>query len=110
MYSLRRKTSDWGLKGQLPLLQRRNLPGYRSNREPLGKHWGVAEQLATMKAKYITSEWYPFTKCMYMNRSQRNRFPFLTTTSGVPVVTAEGAALLGITADKLVMACRRGAL
>ena len=28
-----------GLKGQLPLLQRRNLPGDRSNREPLGKHW-----------------------------------------------------------------------
>ena len=36
--------------------------------------------------------------------------PLLTTTSGVPVVIAEGAELLGITADKLVMASGRGAL
>ena len=41
-----------------------------------------------------------------MNRSQRNGFP----SSGVPVVTAEDAELLGITADKLVMVCWRGAL
>ena len=40
-----------------------------------------------------------------MNRSQRNGFP----SSGVPVVTAEDAEL-GITADKLVMVCWRGAL
>ena len=67
--------------------------------------------LPLWRQKYTTSEWYPrFTKCMCMNRSQRNRFPLLTTTSGVPVATAEGAELLGITADKLVMACRRGTL
>ena len=47
---------------------------------------------------------------MCMNRRQRNRFTFLTTTSGVLVATAEGEELLGITADKLVMACRRGTL
>ena len=110
MHSFRRKTSNWCRKGQLPLLQRRNLPGDRSNREPLGKHWVLAEQLATMKAKYITSEWYPFYR-VYVHESESAQ-PILlpTTTSGVPVVTVEGAELLGITADKLVMACRRGAL
>ena len=63
-----------------------------------------------MKAKYITSEWYPFYQ-VYVNESESAQpIPLLTTTSGVPVVTAEGAELLVITADKLVMACRRGAL
>ena len=70
----------------------------------------VAEQLATMKAKYITSEWYPFCQ-VYVHESETAQpIPLLTTTSGVPVATAEGAELLGITADKLVMACRRGTL
>ena len=59
MPSLRRRTSNWGLKGQLPLLQRRNLPGEEQQRT-FEKALVVAEQLATMKAKYITSEWYPF--------------------------------------------------
>ena len=75
----------------------------------LWKSFGMAEQLATMKAEYSLRKGTRFTKCMCMSRSQRNRF-LLTTTSGVPVATAEGAELLGITADKLVMACRRGAL
>ena len=35
----------------------------------MGKHWGVAEQLATMKAKYITSEWYPFYQ-VYVHESE----------------------------------------
>ena len=47
----------------------------------------------------------------YVHESESAQpIPFLTTTSGVPVATVEGAELLGITADKLVMACRRGAL
>ena len=70
----------------------------------------MAEQLATMKAKYITSEWYPFYQ-LYVHESESAQpILFQTTTSGVPVATAEGAELLEITADKLVMACRRGAL
>ena len=74
-----------------------------------GKHWGVAEQLATMKAKYITSEWYPFCQ-VYVHESETAQpTHLLRTTSGAPVATAEGAELLGITADKLVMACGRGA-
>ena len=75
-----------------------------------GKALGVAEQLSTMKAKYITSEWYPFYQVYVHESESAQPIPPLTTTSGVPVVTAEGAELLGITADKLVMACKRGAL
>ena len=63
-----------------------------------------------MKAKHITSEWYPFYQ-VYVHESETAKpIPLLTTTTGAPVATAEGAELLGITADKLVMACRRGAL
>ena len=70
----------------------------------------MAEQLATMKAKYITSEWYPFYQ-VYVHVSESTPpIPLLTTTSGVPVVTIEGAEMLEITADKLVMACGRGTL
>ena len=70
---------------------------------------GVAELLTTRKAKYITSEWYPFYQVHVHESETAQPIPLLTTTSGVPVATAEGAELLGITADKLVMA-RRGTL
>ena len=57
--------------------------------------------------KYITSEWYPFYQ-VYVHESESTPpIPLLTTTSGVPVVTTEGAEWLFTTADKLVMACRR---
>ena len=75
-----------------------------------GKALGVAEQLATLKVKYITSEWYPFYQVYVHESESAQPIHFLTRTSGVPVSTADGAELLGITADKLVMACRRGAL
>ena len=36
-------------------------PAWRQEQQrTFRKALGVAEQLATMKAKYITSEWYPF--------------------------------------------------
>ena len=76
----------------------------------MGKALGVAEELATMKAKYITSEWYPFEQVYVHESESAQPIHLLTTTSGVPVATADGAELLGITADKLVIACRRGAL
>ena len=81
-------------------------PAWRQGQQrTFGKALGVAEQLATMKAKYITSEWYPFYE-VYVHESETAQpIPLLPTTA-----TAEGAELLGITADKLVMACRRGAL
>ena len=56
---------------------------------------GVAEQLATMKAKYVTSEWYPFYQVYVHESESAPPIPFLTTTSGVPVATTEGAELLG---------------
>ena len=41
---------------------------------------------------------------MYVHESESAQpIPLLTTTSGAPVVAAEGAELLGITADKLVI-------
>ena len=38
------------------------------------------------------------------------QIPNLTKTSGVPVATAEGAELLGVTADKFVVFYGRGTL
>ena len=86
-------------------------PAWRQEQQrTFGKALGVAEQLATMKAKYITSEWYPFYQVHEHESESTPPIPLLTTSSGVPVATTEGAELLGITADKLVMACRRGTL
>ena len=102
MPSFERRTSNWGLKGQLCLAE--------GATENLRETLGVAKQLAAMKAKCITSEWYPFNQ-VYVHESETAQpIPLLTTTSGAPVATAEGAEMLGITADKLVMACRHGAL
>ena len=60
-----------------------------------------------MKAKYNTSEWYPLYQVYVHESETAPPIHLLTTTSGVPVATTEGAELLGFTADKLVMACRR---
>ena len=86
-------------------------PAWRQEQQrTFGKALGVAEQLATIMAKYITSEWYPFFQ-VYVHESETAQpILLLTTTSGARVETAEGAALLGLAADKLVMACGRGAL
>ena len=75
--------------------------------ENLWKSTGEAEQVAVMKWEYITSEWYPIYQ-VYVHESEMTApIPLLSTASGAPVATTEGAELLGITADKLVMACRR---
>ena len=65
-----------GPQGTTPFVTEEKPAWRQEQQRTFGKALGVAEQLATMKAKYITSEWYPFTKCMRMNRSLRNRFPF----------------------------------
>ena len=99
-----------GPQGTTPFVTEEKPVWRQEQQRTFGKALGVAEQLATMKAKYITSEWYPFYQ-VYVHESETSQpIPFLTTTSGVPVATAEGAELLEITADKLVMACRRGTL
>ena len=81
-------------------------PAWRQEQQRTFGKAGVAEQLATMKAKYIFSAWYPFCQ-VYVHESETAQpILLLTTTSVAPVATAEGAELLRITADKLVMACR----
>ena len=86
-------------------------PAWRQEEQrTFGKALGVAEQLSSMKAKYITSEWFPFYQVYVHESETAPPNPLLTRTSGAPVATAEGAEMLGFTADKLVMACRRGAL
>ena len=71
---------------------------------------GVAEQLATMKGRYLTLEWYPFYQVHVHESEMAALVLLLSTVSGAPVATTEGAELLGITADKLVVACRPGNL
>ena len=99
-----------GPQGTTPFVTDEKLVWRQEQQRTIGKALGVAEQLATMKAKYITSEWYLFYQ-VYVHESESTPpIPLLTTTSGVPVATTQGAELLGITADKLVTACRRGTL
>ena len=71
---------------------------------------GVAEQLATMKGRYLMLEWYPFYQVYVHELEMAALVPLLSSVSGAPVATTEGAELLGITADKLVVACRPGNL
>ena len=97
-------------QGTTPFVTEEKPASRQEQQRTFGKALGVSEQLATMKAKYITSEWYPFYQVYVHESESAQPIPLLTTTSGVPVATAEGAEMLGITADKLVMACRRGAL
>ena len=95
-----------GPQGTTPFVTAEKLVWIQEQQRTFGK----ALELATMKAKYITSEWYPFYQ-VYVHESETAQpIHLVTTTSGVSVATAEGAELLAITADKLVMACRRGAL
>ena len=96
-----------GPQGATPFVTEEK-PAWRQR--TFGNAFGVAEQLGTMKGKYSTSEWYPFHQ-VYVHESEMTvPIPFLSTASGAPVATTEGAELLGITADKLVTACRRGNL
>ena len=108
--SLRRRKLKLVPQGTTPFVTEEKPAWRQEQQRTFGKALGVAEQLATMKAKYITSEWYPFYQVYVHESESAQPIPLLTTTSGVPVATVEGAELLGITAAKLVMACRRGTL
>ena len=66
-----------GPQGTTPFVTEEKPAWRQEQQRTFGKALGVAEQLATMKAKYITlRNGTRFTMCMYMNRSQRHRFPF----------------------------------
>ena len=47
-------------QGTTPFVTEEKPVWKQEQQRTFGKELGVAEQLATMKAKYITSEWYPF--------------------------------------------------
>ena len=99
-----------GRQGSVPFVTEAKLAWRQEQQRTFEKTLGVAKQLATMKGRYFTSEWYPFYQ-VYVNESGMTPpTPLLSTASGALVATAEGAALLGITADTLVMACRQGNL
>ena len=94
-------------QGTTPFVTEEKPVWRQQHQRTFGKALGLAEQLATMKAKYITSEWYPFYQVYVHESESAPPIPLLTTTPGVSVATTEGPELLEITADKLVMACRR---
>ena len=107
---IEKKNIKLELQGTTPFVTEEKPAWRQEQQRTFVKALGVAEQLATMKAKYITSEWYPFHQVYAHESESAQAIPLLTTTSGVPVVTAEGVEQMGISADKLVMACRRAAL
>ena len=71
-------------------------PAWRQEQQrTFGKALGVAEHMVTMNGKYITSEWYPFYQ-VYVHESEMTvPIPLLSTASGAPLATTEGAELLG---------------
>ena len=107
---IEKENINLGPQGTTPFVTEEKPAWRQEQQRTFGKALGMAEQLATMKAKYITSERYPFYHVYLHGSESAQPTPLLTTTFGATVATAEGAELLGISADKLVMACRRGAL
>ena len=80
-----------GPQGTTPFVTEEKPTWRQEQQRTFGKALGVAEQLATMKARYVASEWYPFYKVYVHESESAQPIPLLTTTSGVPVLTAEGA-------------------
>ena len=58
-----------GPQGTTPFVTEEKPAWRQEQQRTFGKALGVAEQLATMKAKYITSEWYPFYQ-VYVHESE----------------------------------------
>ena len=107
--SLRERISNWGLRVSPFVTEEK--PAWRQEQQrTFGKAFGVTEQLATVKGKKFRSEWDPFHQ-VYVHESEMTvPIPLLSMALGALVATTEGAEVLGITAGKLVMACRRGNL
>ena len=57
-----------GPQGTTPFVTEEKPAWRQEQQRTFGKAFGVGEQLATMKAKYITSEWYPFYQ-VYVHES-----------------------------------------
>ena len=56
-------------QGTTPFVTEEKPVWRQEQQRTFGKALGVAEQLATMKAKYITSQWYPFYQ-VYVHESE----------------------------------------
>ena len=84
-----------GPQGAIPFVTEEKPAWRQEQQRTFGKALGVAEHMATMKGKYITSEWYPFYQ-VYVHESEMTvPIPLLSTASGAPLATTEGAELLG---------------
>ena len=84
-------------------------PVWRQEQQRIfGKALGVVEHYAQEAGKQISSEWYPFYQIYAHESKDSHPIPLLSTASGAPVVNPQGAEMLGVSVDKLAMACRRG--
>ena len=84
-------------------------PVWRQEQQRIfGKALGVVEHYAQEARKQISSEWYPFYQIYVHESKDSHPIPLLSTSSGAPVVNPQGAEMLGVSVDKLAMACRRG--
>ena len=84
-----------GPQGTTPFVAEDKPVWRQEQQRTFGNLLGVAEQLATLKAKYINSEWYPFYQVYVQESESAQPIPLLRTTSGVPVATAEGCRIVG---------------
>ena len=79
-----------GPQGTAPFVTEGKPARRQEQQRTLGKALGVAEQLATVKWKYLTSEWYPFYR-VYIHESEGTPpMPLLSTALGATVATTEG--------------------
>ena len=96
------------LGGATPYVIEEKAVWRQEQQRTFGKALGMAEHYAKETGKHISSEWYPFYQNFVHESEVSQPIPLLSTTSGAPVVSAQGAEMLGLTVDKLFMACRRG--
>ena len=82
-------------------------PVWRQEQQRIfGKALGVVEHYAQEAGKQISSEWYPFYQIYAHESKDSHPIPLLSTSSGAPVVNPQGAEMLGVSVDKLAMACQ----
>ena len=71
------------------------MSGDKSNKELLGKLWEWLSSLHYEGKVHYFWNWYPFYQVYVHESESAPQILLLTTTSGVPVATIEGAELLG---------------
>ena len=66
-----------GPQGSTPFVTEEKPAWRQEQQRTFGKALGVAEQLATMMGKYITSEWYPFHQVYVLESEMTVPIPLL---------------------------------